>query len=317
MVSREVIIDESENSRLPSGLPAASLIVCSRNRPEMLAETVASILQGNDIPSELIIIDQSNIPHPDLSTLASDRACEIRYLWTRSVGLSRANNAGISAARHNILAFTHDDVLVTPAWFGSIVRALLDAGKYGVVTGRVLPTEAATPGGFALSTKISMAPAVYQGRIGEDVLYPMNMAMYRSAIDEVGGFDTRLGPGTPFPAAEDNDLGFRLLEAGYRISYVPGAVLYHLAWRSENDCLALRWSYARGQGAYYAKFLSLRDRYMMWRMITSIRNKAFGFALQAPRYPRRAYGEAVYLLGLLSGAAQWLLTQRKARQHAP
>ena len=92
------------------------------------------------------------------------------------------------------------------------------------------------------------------------------MATYRSAIDCIGGFDERLGPGTCFPAAEDNDLGFRLLEAGFHIIYDPASVLYHRSWRTEKDYLPLRWGYGRGQGAYYARYLSLQDRHMIAHM---------------------------------------------------
>ena len=312
---KEVTIEQSIRSSLSTSLPASSLIIPSRNRPELLLKTVESILQGDDLPREIIIIDQSDTPHPVLATLTTNRSCEIRYLWTKLVGVSRARNAGIAAAQSDILVFTDDDVTVTSTWFGSLVRSLINAGPRAIVTGRVLPSTAEAPGKFAPSTKVDEKPAVYVGRVGKDVLYTGNLAMFRSAIDEVGNFDTRLGAGTLFYNAEDNDLGFRLLEAGYRIIYVPEAMLYHHAWRSERDYLPLRWSYGRGQGAYYAKHLSLKDRYMMWRMVKSIKNKALGFVSQVPRHPRRAYGDAVYLLGLLSGAAQWLLTQK--RTHHP
>jgi len=139
------------------------------------------------------------------------------------------------------------------------------------------------------------------------------MAMYRSAIGNVGGFDERLGAGSHFPASEDNDLGFRLLEAGYRINYDPEAALYHRAWRNERDFLALRWSYGRGQGAFYAKHLSVSDGYMLWRMVTNVKNHVFGLARRLRHQRRLAYGDALYILGLLSGAAQWILTQRRTR----
>ena len=300
-------------SSIPASLPASSLIIPSRNRPELLLATVKSILQGDEVPSELIIIDQSDAPHPTLATLTTDRACEIRYLWTESVGTSRARNAGVATAEHDILAFTDDDMMATPTWFGSLIRAQLGAGQRGVVTGRVLPAEPIVPGGFVPSTKADLNPVVYVGRIGEDVLYSNNAAMLRSAIKEVGNFDERLGPGTPFSAAEDNDLGFRLLESGYRIIYVPEAVLYHRAWRNERDYLPLRWSYGYGQGAYYAKHLSLTDRYMLWRMVRHAKNHALGFAWQVRRQRRLAYANAIYLLGFLSGAVRWLLTQRWSR----
>jgi GT2 family glycosyltransferase len=293
-------------------LPPTSLIICSRNRPQLLLETVESILHGDQIPTELIVIDQSKVLHPTLSALETGGECEIRYLWTHNTtGLSRARNAGIAAARHDILAFTDDDVLVTPTWFGSLIQALVDAGPRGIVTGQVLPAEGETQGGFAPSLMVDEVPAVYKGRVAKDVLQPASMALFRSVIDDIGGFDERLGAGSRFPSAEDNDFGFRVLEAGYRIVYHPEAVIYHRAWRSKRDYLPLRWRYGIGQGAYYAKYLSLHDRYMLRRMCRGVLRRFYLSACRMRRERHQAYGDALYALGILAGAAQWLLTQRR------
>jgi GT2 family glycosyltransferase len=229
------------------------------------------------------------------------------------VGVGRARNAAINAAQHDILVLTDDDMIVPPTWFGSLIQALLEAGPRSVVTGRVLPTKAETSGGFAPSTRVDMDPAIYEGRIGKDVLFTNNMAMYRSAVNEIGSFDERLGTGARFPAAYDNDFGFRLLEAGYRILYIPEAAAYHRAWRSRRDYFRLCWTYGRGQGGFYAKHVSLRDRYMLRRMVRSILDHLLRFPLRLWRDRRVACGDAIYILGLLSGAGEWLLTQRKTR----
>jgi hypothetical protein len=60
-----------------------------------------------------------------------------------------------------------------------------------------------------------------------------------------------------FPRPRITTLDSGLLEAEYRIIYIPEAVLYHRAWRNEQNHLLLRWSYGRGHGAYLAKHLSL------------------------------------------------------------
>ena len=147
-------LKQENGSPAPANLPPTSLIICSRNRPKMLAEAVQAILSGDEVPTEIIIVDQSDVPHPHLRTLTPDRASELRYLWTHSVGLSRANNYGIAAAQHDVLVFTHDDVSVTPSWFGLLVRSLVNSGQRAVVTGRVLATAEA-PGNFAPSTTSS------------------------------------------------------------------------------------------------------------------------------------------------------------------
>lgn len=292
-----------------AGGPAVSLIVCSRNRPVMLVDTVTSILAGATVPSELVIIDQSDAENEQLAGLRTDRACDIRYRWSPTVGLSRANNAGIAAARHDLLVFTHDDVEVSESWLANIVAAVVEAGPKAVVTGQVLPAPAAE-GGFVPSTKVEASHAIYRGRTCSGVLYPMNMGMYRSAFAEVGLFDERLGPGTPFPAAEDNDLCDRLLQAGFEIHYVPTAVLTHRAWRSDRDYLGLRWAYGRGQGAFYGKILSVRDGHALRCLRADFAHRTRRLLQGLGRPRRRSLGEAVYLLGLMAGMGQWLVSRR-------
>jgi len=269
------------------------------------------VLQGDEVPSEIVIVDQSKDRHPQLETMKTNRACEVRYLWDYSVGVSRARNISIAAAQYDVLALIDDDMFVAPTWFESLIRALIDAGTHAVVTGQVRPTEAEIPGGFAPSTKLDEVPATYTGRVKADVLFTGNMAMYRAAINDIGAFDERLGVGARFPAAYDNDFGFRLLEAGYKIIYVPQAMVYHRAWRTKRDYPRLRWNYGRGRAAFYAKHLSLRDRYMLSRMAVDFKSH-FSLLLQHMRHERyRVFSDAMYTLGFLSGVAEWLLTQRR------
>ena len=194
-----------------AALPPASVIICSRNRPTMLQETIESVLQGDEVPTELVVIDQSDGPNPNIASLGTKRTTDVRYIWTQTVGLTRARNAGIAAARHTVLAIIDDDMFVSPNWYGALIRALVGAGERAVVTGRVLPAEAEVPGGFVPTFMPSDVSAVYEGRIGADVLAGGHMAAYRSQLEAIGGFDERLGAGGEFPAADDNDLGFRLL----------------------------------------------------------------------------------------------------------
>jgi GT2 family glycosyltransferase len=298
-------LERFDRDRVEDHLPETSLIICSRNRPEFLTELVISILQGDEVPTEIIIVDDSDACNDQLMNLVTDRPCMIRYLWNRSVGLSRANNTGIATARFDLIVFTQDDVLVTPTWFGILVRSLLEAGPRTAITGKVLPGTEESQAGFAPSTKSDEQIQIYEGRIGSDVLYVQNMAIFRSAFDEVGLFDPDIGPGTPFPGAEDNDFGLRLLEAGYRILYDSHAVNYHRAWRSEDEYLWLHWNYGRGQGAYYSKHFSLKDPHMIKRMIRDIWNYSIRFPYRIVRDHNQAWRDILYIGGLLYGAVRW------------
>jgi GT2 family glycosyltransferase len=312
-----------------AGLPPTSLVICSRNRPKLLRETVQSVLEGDEVPTEIVIVDQSDAPQPVLSSRPQECASDVRYLWldsvglsrarnagiaaATSVGLSRARNAGIAAATYDILVFIDDDMFVTPNWFGTLIRTLVQGGKRAAVSGRVLPTAPESSGGFAIAMVVGEEPAIYEGRIGTDVLAGGHMAMYRSAFGELGGFDERLGAGSLLAGAEDNEFGFRLLEAGYRIVYEPRAVLYHRAWRTNFQYVRIRWNYGRGKGGFYSKYLSLRDRYMLRRMLWDIAYRIVGFPRRVWRDPRLALGDIPYIVGILSGSTQWFLTYRRPK----
>jgi GT2 family glycosyltransferase len=204
-------------------------------------------------------------------------------------------------------------MIAVPSWFRSLIRGLVHSGEHAVVTGRVLPTVAEVPDGFVPAVVVAKDPAVYKGRIGMDVLASGHMATYRSILEAVGAFDEHLGPGTEFPAAEDNDLGFRLLEAGYSIVYAPEAVLYHRAWRGRPDYLSMRWAYGRGKGGFYTKHLSLRDPYMLCRLFWDITYRLLFLPYRVGSQPRRACGDVIYIGGVLTGIVRWLMPRRSFR----
>lgn len=307
-------VQSNEGLRVPekAPLPPTSLIIPTRNRPTMVATAVGSVLGGDDVPAEIIVVDQSDVENPELRALRPPDGTEVRYLWRPGRGVSRARNTGIVAAKHEILGFTDDDVRVTAGWWGALVRALLAGGSKVVVVGAVRPGEPEVAGAFAPSVTEDVVARAFAGRVDEDPLLTGNMAIHRSAFDEVGPFDERLGPGSRFPGAEDNDLGYRLLEAGFVIKFRPEAALIHRAWRDERAYLPIAWGYARGQGAFYAKHLSFRDRYTLGRMARVLRHR-FGRLRHRSRRDRAlAYRDVVWMLGCLAGAAEWLLIRPRA-----
>lgn len=295
-------------------LPPTSLIICSRNREQMLIDTVHSILGGRELPSEIVIVDQSVTPSHHLARMGSHASCEVKYVTSTELGVSRGRNLGAALARHDLLVFTDDDMTAPVEWFSSLVRGLLRGGPGTVVTGQVLSTLPEHPGAFAPPGRRDDQPAVYEGRIKVDVLDTLNMAIHRSLLEQAGGFDDRLGPGTRFPAAEDNDSGFRLLEMGCRISYVPEAFLYHRAWRDRRDQFRHCWAYEMGQGAFYAKHMHLFDRFMLNRMSGQIRSQAVRMVRLCLRDRRKAYMDALSIGALLFGAVGWKLRYGATKQ---
>jgi O-antigen biosynthesis protein len=295
--------------------PATSVIVCTRNRPGFAEGVIASMLGGVKVPAEIVVIDQSDIPDPGLAANLNAQGCAVVHRPSRTRGLSAARNEGVAVARNELLVFVDDDMIAPPTWFLALVSTLLERGRRTVVTGQVRPGEPEVPGGFAPSLITAAQPIVYAGRVGDDILYPNNMALFRSAVDEVGAFDERLGAGTKrFPGAEDNDFCYRLLEAGYEIIYEPRALLYHRAWRSPTNYVRHRWQYGRGQGGFHGKHVGLRDRHILWRLVRDSGSLGWRTVRDAPRRPRVAVGHMAFLAGMLSAFARWTMTERRAER---
>jgi GT2 family glycosyltransferase len=285
-----------------------SVVIATRDRAHLLPEVLDSIASGDAVPAEIVIVDQSTGPAA-ASPLPDRHSSAVRWIHTTGAGVSRGRNHGARLARHGILVFTDDDVLVRRDWLSTLVGAITDSADNEVVTGRVLPGVAEVPGSFVSASACRTAPARYRGRIGRDVLAGGNMAIRADYFNRLGRFDTDLGAGSRFPAAEDNDLGLRVLETGGTVRFVPDAVVVHRAWRPADAYIPLRYAYGRGKGGFYMKHLSLRDRYIAVRLMRDVLTR-FGRAARYCTAPRRALGELAYAWGVVSGALTWVVTMQ-------
>ncbi|WP_156313061.1 glycosyltransferase family 2 protein [Micromonospora sp. HK10] len=281
-----------------------SLLISSRNRPQLLLDAVRSVLEGTRAPDEIIVVDQSDVPNEEMAALQVPKSVTLRYIKSDTAGLSRSRNIAFGHATHPVIVVIDDDCIVDKDWFEAIVRALVAAGPKAVITGRVIAGEAEEQGAFAPSLHTSEKPATFSGRTTTDPLATFNFALRAATHAEIGPFDTRIGPGTRFPSAEDNDYGYRLLRADYTIVFEPGALVRHRSWRTEADYVALRYAYGRGQGAYYGKYLAQRDWYMLWKLVHALKRRGRTM-LGGGRF--RVRGELAWIAGWAAGMTDWFL----------
>src|SRR4051812_28509904 len=116
--------------------PRISIVIPTRvGWPHMRAsvDAVASQLADND--GELIVVDASGLPAPEVDELTNaDRIAWIRLPRTPSYAL---RGAGYSRARAGIVAVTEDHCVPTPSWLSDILsehaRAPDVAGIFGLV----------------------------------------------------------------------------------------------------------------------------------------------------------------------------------------
>lgn len=288
-----------------------SVVLCTRDRPELAAAAVASIVAGEAHPVEILVVDQSPEPAAVFEGLGAGTPVAVRHVRAPARGVSFARNLGASEARGGVVAFVDDDILAEPGWLGSLHAALEGRLETRTVTGRVLAGEPEVEDGFVPAVSVpDFSHAVYRGRLPIDVLAGGNMAIARAVFSRVGGFDVRLGPGTPFPSSEDNDLGLRLLDSGLEIVHVPDAVVVHRAWRPGREYPLVRWRYGLGKGGFYAKHAWNGGPYGLRRAARDMGKRLVRAPRVVWRTPRYAAGELTYGAGIALGMVRWVVRGR-------
>ncbi len=103
-----------------------SVVIATRNRPEMVREAIASVLQ-QDYPGDLevlVVFDQSE-PDAGLASSSTGPGRSVRVLSnTHKPGLAGARNSGIAEAAGTYVAFCDDDDYWLPAKLSTQTAAL-------------------------------------------------------------------------------------------------------------------------------------------------------------------------------------------------
>lgn len=116
-----------------SDWPSVSVVVPTRDRPELLRETLASIRE-QDYPGELRAIVVFDRGEPDLSLVSDDPARPVEVLRNeRTPGAAGARNTGVLAARTDLVGFCDDTDLFLRGKVSAQVAVLRDEPETEVV----------------------------------------------------------------------------------------------------------------------------------------------------------------------------------------
>ena len=234
-----------------------SIIVCTRNRASRLAETLKHYEAFTTKRAwELLFID--NASTDDTRDILSRHPLISQVVNVTRVGLGAARDHGWRLAQAPVIAFTDDDCYPAPDFVDRMLEVFEEHPEVGVVGGRIeLWDKAALP--LTIDTRETperLAPKTF---VAAGALLGANLAMRRTVLETIGGFDPMLGAGTPFPA-EDIDVIAAALWAGFEGRYDPRPMVFHDHGRVTGEHERAIWrSYHAGRGAYYAKYMLRPD----------------------------------------------------------
>ena len=164
-----------------------------------------------------------------LHTLTKSFPVPLTLLKVKKRGKSAVMNEASRTATGEVIAFLDDDVVVQADWLCA-VQQFFQEKEYQAAQGviRIRPPRSENREIHTLINRYRTIPSI---DFGPDIkhfhsLNGANFAVSRQALNRVGPFDERLGPGAS-GTSEDVDFARRLCREGLSIGYMREAVVYH------------------------------------------------------------------------------------------
>lgn len=229
---------------MPAAELDATVLICTYNRSALLGATLDGLAGTRLDPARplrwnVVVVDNNS--SDDTRAIVSARAgrypVELVYVFERAQGKSHALNTGLAATSAALVVFTDDDVRVDPGWLEAACRPMLDDPSVAYTGGPVFPIwERPRPSWLddRRSDLWGTLAILDYGRerfVFEDkhrVPLGANMAVRRSLVDRIGGFDPALGrTGTSLLGQEQAEFFCRSRAIGAHGLYVPEMSLHH------------------------------------------------------------------------------------------
>lgn len=286
-------------------MTTVSVIIPHWNGKEHLPACLASLRAQTFTDFEVILVDngssdgsqayvRTHFPEVNLLELGANR------------GFTGACNAGYAIATGEVIALLNNDTEADRGWLEAIVAAFEGDARAGSVASKILLYDRRdcfhAAGDFYRVNGIPGNRGVWQKDVGqydeqESVFSACGAAAAyrRETLDEVGFLDDDF-----YFSCEDIDLGWRINLAGWHVTYVPHAVVYHKLKATGGSITG---SYFDGRNFLYVLWKNMPGTLLRryGRQIARAQLRIAGDAVRAWRGPAaraRLRGQAAGLRGL-------------------
>jgi len=215
----------------------ASIIICTRNRHNLISNCLDSLLDLQSVRGkyEIIVVDNGSTDSTKATIHSFSSKLNIEYVYEPIPGLSRARNKGLENAKGDITIYLDDDTLVYKNWLAELLTPFDTYGnEVGMVAGDVDPMwEKPRPawldnrylGFYSAGINWDTKPRFMKPN---EWILECNMAIRTEILREKGGFDESLGrAGESLVSCEG--IVFEVLRAeGVKAYYNPQSRVQHL-----------------------------------------------------------------------------------------
>lgn len=246
-------------------MTGVSICICTRDRPNELSKTLASISQSSLPPHQIIVSDDSVAG--DTRQLVADLFPDVVYVQGPKVGLGANRNHVVSQATGERLLLLDDDCLLCATYLeqSQALAALLEDRhqRRVIVTGGEIKNGTFVPPASTTFLGHQRQPCQPQSWC---VALAMNSALFPRDVFNRARFDERLVYGY-----DEVDFAVKVTQQGAYIWYEPSLRNFH--YPSERN---------RTLYATHTEASRLYVTYKRYRYVEHRRPRAYGFALMAP-----------------------------------
>lgn len=213
-------------------MPLASIIIPHYNGQQHLETCLGSLRRQTVNDFEVLLVDNGSTDGSQAYLRAGFPEVRLIELG-RNFGFTGACNAGFAAATSPILILLNNDTETDPRWLENILDAFDRHPEVGSIASRMMLFDRRdhfhTAGDFVRLDGTPGNRGVWQKDEGqydnEEYVFSAcgGAAAYRrEVLQQVGYLDDAY-----FFSCEDVDLGWRINLAGWRVLYLPTAIVYH------------------------------------------------------------------------------------------
>lgn len=205
--------------------PRFSIIVPVYNRPQEVADLAASLLAQSCRDFELIVVeDGSTVPCRRQIDEAIAKGLDAKYYYKDNEGRSIARNYGMERASANFFIFFDSDVVVPPDYFKILSEHLDKEPEIECFGGPDAAHDSFSNTQKAINyamTAFLTTGGIRGGKVSLEKFTPrtFNMGFRRDVYQIVGGFREMF--------SEDIDMSMRIRGAGYSLTLIPDADVWH------------------------------------------------------------------------------------------
>ncbi|MEO9849938.1 MAG: glycosyltransferase [Reichenbachiella sp.] len=202
--------------------PKYSIIIPVFNRPDEMKEMLESLQNQTIKPFEIVLVEDGSTQKSDF--LVDQFNLEINYYYKPNTGPGDSRNFGMGKAKGNYFLFFDSDCVLPEDYFKNLdmVIDLTNPDAFGGPdTAHSSFSNVQKAINYAM-TSFFTTGGIRGGKKQLDKYQPrsFNMGLKREVYEAVGGFSD-IHPG------EDPDLSFRIIKAGYKVSLIREAVVFH------------------------------------------------------------------------------------------